>query len=124
MSVQTSATNALSGYRDLIVWQKSISLAEGVYAVTKSFPPSARFGLTDQLQRAAVSVASNIAEGRRRESVREFRHFLSIAHGSLAEVDTQLEIAVRIGYLARGAIADLVELIDQISRMLARLRDR
>jgi four helix bundle protein len=110
-------------YRDLIVWQKSVDLAELVYRLTDVFPNTARFGLTEQIRRAVVSVASNIAEGQKRRSVRECRHFIAIAHGSLAELDTQLEIAVRIGYLQREAMAAVAGLLDHIGRMLTRLRE-
>ena len=112
------------GYRELVVWQKAVELAASVYRLTEAFPASERFSLVDQLNRAAVSVASNIAEGSKRNGPREFSHFLSIAHGSLAEVDTQLEIAVRVGYVARDSTTDLVELTDHLGRMLTRLRRR
>jgi four helix bundle protein len=82
-------------HRDLTVWQKSIELCAAVYSATRSFPPIERFGLTAQARRAAVSIASNIAEGAARSSPREFARFLFIARGSLAELETQLEIARR-----------------------------
>ncbi|HEX4148238.1 MAG TPA: four helix bundle protein, partial [Pirellulales bacterium] len=75
-------------YRDLIAWQKAMDLVVMVYQLTREFPTEERYGLSQQLQRAAVSVASNIAEGQGRESIREFANFLSIAHGSLREVET------------------------------------
>src|SRR5258708_12652083 len=76
-------------YRDLIVWQKSNSLCKDVYKACESFPRSELYGLADQMKRAAVSVASNIAEGQARQHLAEFRQFLAIANGSLAELDTQ-----------------------------------
>jgi len=85
-------------FRDLIAWQKSMDLVIDVYQITKSFPNSEQFGLTSQIRRAVVSVPSNIAEGNGRMSSKEFRHFLSIANGSLREVETQLIIAQRLGY--------------------------
>ena len=80
-------------YRDLVVWQKSIALCKDVYKTCESFPRSELYGLADQMKRAAVSVSSNIAEGQARQDVGEFRHFLSIANGSLAELDTQRILA-------------------------------
>jgi four helix bundle protein len=80
-------------FRDLRVWTESIDLAREVYRLTSQYPPDERFGLSGQLRRAAVSVASNIAEGSARSSRKDFRHFVEIAIGSLAEMETQLEIA-------------------------------
>ena len=74
-------------YRELIAWQKSMTLVKKVYALSKGFPNDERFGLTSQIRRAAVSVPSNIAEGQGRDSTREFIHHLSIAYGSLMEVE-------------------------------------
>ncbi|HEY0007805.1 MAG TPA: four helix bundle protein, partial [Tepidisphaeraceae bacterium] len=82
-------------FRDLVVWQKAIALAKAVYVLTRSFPADERFGLTNQVRRASVSVSSNIAEGHAR-SGREFRPFLSIARGSAAEVESQLLLAVEL----------------------------
>jgi four helix bundle protein len=85
-------------FRDLDVWNLGVELAETVYRVTARFPKAEIFGLTAQMRRAAVSIPSNIAEGRARTSSREFLHFLSISRGSLAELETQLELAVRLNY--------------------------
>ena len=92
----------VKSYRDLLVWQKAMDFAEHVYAVQKTFPAEERFGLCDQLRRAVVSIPSNIAEGRGRDSAKDFAHFLMIARGSLNEVATQLELAVRLGYMTSG----------------------
>jgi four helix bundle protein len=86
-------------YRDLFIWQASVDLAVSVIALTDEFPARQRYVLIDQMQRAAVSVPSNIAEGKGRISQRELRHFLATARGSLYELDTQLEIATRAGLL-------------------------
>src|SRR6185369_4825205 len=94
-------------YRDLIAWQKAMDLVELVYAATTGFPTDERFGLTSQVRRAVVSIPSNIAEGQARRSQSEFLHFLSIAHGSLREVETQLLIATRLRYLD-PAVGDAV----------------
>jgi four helix bundle protein len=88
-------------YKDLIVWQKAMDLTEMVYQATKAFPREELYGLTNQVRRAAVSIPSNIAEGQARQSTAEFRNFLSLARGSLAEVETQLMIAQRLGYLTQ-----------------------
>jgi four helix bundle protein len=114
-------------YRDLIAWQKAMDLVTSVYAATTQFPPDERFGLMSQVRRAAVSVPSNIAEGQGRRTRGEFVQFLSVAHGSLREVETQLQIAMRLGYLdeARGESELVVSeevgrLIGGLSRSLER----
>jgi four helix bundle protein len=108
---------AIRNYRDLIVWQKGIELAKEIYRVTRTFPASERFGLTSQLERAAVSVPSNIAEGQSRRNSGEFRQFLFQALGSLAEVDTQLVLAHELGYLKAGA-SDVAEaLVEELRKM-------
>ena len=88
-------------YRDLLIWQKGMALAKQVYAMTRAFPGDERFGLTAQMRRAAVSVPSNIAEGQARRGRKEFVQFLSHAEGSLAELDTQLRLAVELGCCPR-----------------------
>lgn len=89
----------MSTHRELLAWQQSVRLAKMVYEATARLPKSEAFGLTQQLRRAAVSIASNIAEGAARQSSKEFAQFLSISLGSLAELDTQLEIARLAGLL-------------------------
>jgi len=86
-------------YRDLIAWQRAMRLVTGIYEGTRPFPRDELYGLTNQLRRAAVSVPSNIAEGQARFSRKEFHHFLSLARGSLVEIETQLIIAQNLGYL-------------------------
>ena len=85
-------------YRDLIAWQKAMVLAREVYRITADWPAEERFGLTAQVRRAAVSVPSNIAEGSGRTGSREFRHGLSLAHGSLCELETQIDLATSLGF--------------------------
>ncbi len=85
-------------YRDLIAWQKAMVLAREVYRITADWPAEERFGLTSQARRAAVSVPSNIAEGSGRSGSREFRHGLSLAHGSLCELETQIALGVSLGF--------------------------
>ncbi|HVY98433.1 MAG TPA: four helix bundle protein [Dongiaceae bacterium] len=99
-------------HQDLSVWQRAMSPVEQVYACSSTFPESERFGLTAQMRRAAVSISSNIAEGAARRSTPEYLRFLSIARGSLSELDTQLQIAVRPGY---GKVpSDMASCIDDV----------
>lgn len=112
-------------FRDLTVWQKAHKLALAVYSHTAGFPKDERFGLTAQVRRAAVSVASNIAEGRGRNSDRDFARFLSIAAGSLSEVECQLLIACDLGYeISLGtalAATDVFEQIREVRKLLSGL---
>lgn len=108
-------------YRDLVVWQKSVDWVEAIYSATGRWPGDERYGLTGQVRRAAVSVPSNVAEGCARRSSAEFLRFLSIARGSLAEVETQLIIATRLRYLDQSEAQPLFAAADEISRMLAGL---
>jgi four helix bundle protein len=105
-------------YRELIVWGKAMDLAVAIYRSTDTFPSSERFGLTNQLRRAAVSVPSNIAEGQGRASTRDFLHFLSIARGSLQEVQTQIELARRLEYLDEAACLRLLNDSEEVVRLI------
>ncbi|MGB9197468.1 MAG: four helix bundle protein [Terriglobales bacterium] len=105
-------------YRELIAWQKSMKFVTEVYLATQQFPNSELYGLTSQLRRAAVSVPSNIAEGQARCSQKEFHHFLSQAHGSLAEIETQLLIARELRYLPQPKAAELLLAADELGRVL------
>ena len=106
-------------YRKLIVWQKAMQLTEIVYEALKKFPPEERYALSDQLRRAVVSIASNIAEGAGRASNKDYAHFISIARGSVYETMTQLETAVRIGYItSTDLISKFEPLAAEIVRML------
>jgi four helix bundle protein len=107
-------------YRDLLVWQKAKSLAVQTYRATANFPKAETYGLTSQIRRATVSVASNIAEGQGRLTSGEFRHFLGQARGSLRESETQLAIALDLGFLDRATFDQL----DQQSYQVLRLPDR
>ncbi len=89
----------IQSYRDLDVWQRAMDFAVELYSITKAFPSSEVYGLTSQMRRAAVSIPSNIAEGRSRKSTPEFSKFLTIAYGSLAEIQTQIEPAARLQYV-------------------------
>ena len=105
-------------YSDLVAWQKAMDLVVRVYEVTEKFPPRERFGLTNQLRRAVVSVPSNIAEGQGRHATRDFLRCLSIAYGSLQEVETQLIIARRLGYLEEEFRGSLFDLTGEVARLI------
>ena len=105
------------GYRELIVWQKAKLFARVVYGLVKQLPHEERFALGDQIRRAVVSIASNIAEGNGRASNKDYAHFLSIARGSLFETMAQLEIAADIGYITLPQ--DVEDLATEIGRMLS-----
>jgi len=106
-------------YRNLIVWQKAMQFAGLVYTLAQRFPEMERYALSDQVRRAVVSVASNIAEGCGRASNKDYAHFLAIARGSLYETMTQLEMAMTFGYIE--TIAEAESLSIEISRMLGAL---
>ena len=107
-------------HKDLDVYKLSLNLVEDIYKLTKSFPASENFGLTSQLRRAAVSLPSNIAEGSSRASIKDFIRFLNISSGSLAEIETQLVIAERIGYITFKD--DLKNNITTIRKMIYKLK--
>lgn len=109
-------------YKDLLVWQKGIALAKIVYYLTRQFPAEEKFGLISQMRRAAISVPSNIAEGQARHTTGEFIQFISHAEGSVAELDTQLIIAVDLGFASQDSAAAAFELIGDLRRMLNSLR--
>ena len=106
-------------HKDLEVWKKSMDLVALVYQLTNDFPDTEKFGLTNQLRRASVSVPSNIAEGAGRKSKKEFIHFLYIALGSLNEIETQLEISKRLNYISN--LDDFDTQFLHIKRMLLKL---
>ena len=109
-------------YKDLLVWQKSVALCTQVYKLCEAFPRSEIYGLADQMKRAAVSVCSNIAEGQARQNLGEFLHFLSIANGSLAELDTQRIIAANLTLMDVDTSNSLDYDIAEIRKMLYALR--
>ncbi len=111
-------TTGVRSYRDLKIWQKGIELAKMVYALTRKFPKYETYGLADQLRRSAVSVPSNIAEGQARQHTGEFRQFLYMALGSLAEVDTQIVIALEMGYITDEEASAIQSLIIELQKMI------
>ncbi len=108
-------------YKDLIVWQKSMEVVEIVFKETKSFPGSELYGLVSQMKRAAVSIPSNIAEGFGRNSPKEFAQFYSISYGSALELETQLIITKRIGYLNEEGYKKITALLDEVLKMLNKM---
>ncbi|MGA8148354.1 MAG: four helix bundle protein [Gallionellaceae bacterium] len=111
----------IESYRSLLVWQKSVDFAVVVYRLSGEFPKHEQYGLTSQMQRAAVSISSNIAEGKERQSDRDFARFIAIALGSLAELETQLLISQRLGYLDETNWQEVTSQADEIGGMLRSL---
>ena len=107
-----------SNYKELKVWQKAMDLTVEVYKIVKLLPKEETYALSDQMRRAVVSIPSNIAEGQGRNSDKEFIQFLSIARGSLWELETQIEICLRIGYIDQSLATNTNNLIAEISKML------
>jgi four helix bundle protein len=111
----------LESYRELKVWQKAIDLVVACYNLTKSFPKDEIYGLTSQLRRAAVSVPANIAEGYGRGSRKEYLQFLTVAQGSLKEVETHIIIAQRLGYVVQLRADSVLTLTEEVGKMLGGL---
>lgn len=109
-------------FRDLTAWQRAMDLAEAIYAQTAGFPNHETFGLRSQLRRAAISLPSNIAEGQGRRFRREFRRFVTIASGSLSELETQLLLAERLKYLSPEVTGNLIDRCAEVGRLLNGLR--
>lgn len=112
----------MNNHKDLLLYQKSLDLVEYIYRLTKAFPADERFGLTSQLRRSAVSLPSNIAEGAGRRGKKEFIQFLYIGLGSLNEMETQIEISRRLGYISD--ITAFSELFLHLKRMLLKLIEK
>jgi four helix bundle protein len=108
----------MNTYRDLLVWQKGVALVVLVYKETSKCPKEEVFGLTSQMRRCAVSIPSNIAEGKMRESQKEFKRFLYIAYGSGAELETQIEIAKKLSYMQNSSYNQIEQNLSEIMKML------
>jgi len=108
----------INSYRDLIVWQKSIVLGVEVYKLTENFPKGEMYGLISQMRRSAVSISSNIAEGKARSTRKDFSQFLRIAYGSGAELETQIEISKKLGFIRTDQTTKVDSNLDEIMRML------
>jgi len=108
----------INSHKDLIVWQKGIRLSKQVYLLTSSFPKVEIYGLTSQMRRAAVSIPSNIAEGRSRNTRKDFIQFLRIALGSASELETQIEISKQLSFTKSESIQETELLLGEVSRMI------
>lgn len=108
----------------LVIWKKAIDLVADIYKLTSSFPDSEKFGLINQINRSAVSVPSNIAEGAGRKSSKEFIHFLSIANGSIYELKTQLIISIKLNFITEKEVNDTFNKIAEIEKMNFSLQKR
>ncbi|MGD9856051.1 MAG: four helix bundle protein [Planctomycetaceae bacterium] len=113
--------NEIRSYRDLLVWQKSMLLVKQIYQTSQSFPREEVYGLTAQIRRAAVSIPSNIAEGHGRHQTKDFIRFLRMSVGSLYELQTQVEIAYDLGYMADEVGENLRSSSTELERMLSSL---
>jgi four helix bundle protein len=118
---ESKAMEKVMSHKDLLVWQRGMVLVETVYVKTAKFPVGEQWGLVSQMRRAAVSIPSNIAEGYGRQATGEYRHHLSIARGSLLELETQILLCQRLNYLETTEADPLLTEIDELSRMLATL---
>jgi four helix bundle protein len=112
----------VSNYQQLKVWQLGIQLSKTTYALTRSFPKDELYGLTSQMRRAAVSIPANVAEGHARDSTKEFLHHISIALGSLAELETMLVLAESFGYSDQAAIVAMLQNTNEEGKMLRGLQ--
>ena len=108
-------------YQDLVVWQRAMQLVKLIYELTKRLPTDERYALSSQMQRAAVSIPSNIAEGYERNSRKEYVRFLSIAKGSNSELRTQLQIIIDIKYVTEEDVREVVEISNEVGKMLRSL---
>lgn len=113
----------VENFRDLNVWHRGMDIVEAVYRASGAFPKGELYGLTNQIRRAAVSVPSNIAEGHTRATTREYLQHVAIAQASLAEVETQLEIAARLQYIERPVCLKVLQQVQALRRQLYTLRD-
>lgn len=114
----------IKDFKDLILWQRAMDLVVEVYQLVKKLPKEELFALSDQIRRAVISIPSNIAEGQGRNSSKEFIHFLSIAKGFKAELETQLLLCVRINYLTESEIEKAMSLIEEVGKMLNSLQKK
>ena len=112
----------VKSYKDLLVWQKSITLVKLIYQLPRAFPPDEKFGLVSQMRRAAVSVPSNLAEGHARNTTGEFIRFISHAEGSLAELETQTVLAIELSFCSSTEAQPIQELIQEVQEMANALR--
>ncbi len=108
---------AVKSYTELLIWKKAIQITKGIYTLVRTLPKEELYGLSDQMRRSSISIASNIAEGQERNTTTEFIRFLSIAQGSRAELETQLIIGKEIGYFREEDINPLMEQLSELGKM-------
>ncbi len=121
MPTPNNPSEPIRNHRDLIVWQRAMDLVADVYRLTDRFPREERYGLVQQVKRAVASIPSNIAEGHGRDHLGDYLRHLSVANGSLMELETQLSIAVRLGYLEQNDATTLFDGTAQVGQLLAGL---
>lgn len=114
----------MRGYSDLDVWNRAMDLASMIYGLGPFMPKSELYGMTSQMQRAAASVPANIAEGYQRGTRKDYARFVAISRGSVAEVETFLLLAVRVGHLTDAQVQPCLQVAGQVGRMLTRLKQR
>jgi four helix bundle protein len=114
-------SRVIKGYRDLLVWRRAMDLVTATYRLTASLPRDEKYGLVQQLHRAAVSIPSNVAEGHGRDHLGDYLHHLSVANGSLMELETQVMITRRLGYVSREAEERMLTATGEVGRMLSGL---
>jgi four helix bundle protein len=111
----------IKNFKDLDVWNLSIDLVKDIYEITKSFPRDEKFGIVMQMRRSAISIPSNIAEGKTRQHVKEYMQFLYVALGSCSELETQIIICKELKFMQDSSVVKILETVDHISRMLRNL---
>ena len=111
----------IKSYKDLLIWQRSMDLVESVYKFTENLPANEQYGLISQMRRAAVSIPSNIAEGYGRKATGYYIQFLSVARGSLLELETQIELCIRLKYIEENDSGNITNNIIEISKMITTL---
>lgn len=114
----------MRNFKELIVWQKSVDLVAEVYTITRGFPEEEKYALVNQMRRAAVSIPSNISEGHMRATKKDFKHFLTMARGSCAELETQFFIAEKLRYINLEKRDDILLRIEEVSKMLSSLSSK
>ncbi|MEW6468402.1 MAG: four helix bundle protein [Bacteroidota bacterium] len=113
----------MHNFKELKIWQESMSLAKEIFVLTKKFPVEEKYGLVAQLNRAAVSIPSNIAEGCSRDSQKQFCQFLNVSLGSAFEIETQLILANELNYISKEELKNLIEKVTKIQKMISKLKD-
>lgn len=114
----------IESYKDLLIWQRSLNLTVDIYELIKGFPEEEKYALSQQIKRCVVSIPSNIAEGWGRKSEKSFSYFLSVSKGSLYEMNTQLIIASKLGYISKEVVENIEKEIDELGKMINSLMSK